>query len=272
MGLQGYALPSHENIGTAPFTSAPGLTLDGIQSVRDLTDISPVVQSHEDAVMPNALFRTPIRQPLTDYTEARFPTGAFEYHKSQKERIPTHQEDFDLRFQTSSAVDNHLFDLQKMTRDQWSTDIQDSRIVMKHGRPVHVKYDQLSGTDQIVGDVWNPEHYNVGLAPFQNDLQHTLTTPGLGRSDYWGAPTLESWGRAPLKQPPGFELPSYYPYRPHAPNNKEDLVPHPLPLKAQLEQYIKMDPSRRDLSKGFIDKTFRGYPVVRYDDWSHPRA
>ena len=179
MGLQGYALPSHENIGTAPFTSAPGLTLDGIQSVRDLTDISPVVQSHEDAVMPNALFRTPIRQPLTDYTEARFPTGAFEYHKSQKERIPTHQEDFDLRFQTSSAVDNHLFDLQKMTRDQWSTDIQDSRIVMKHGRPVHVKYDQLSGTDQIVGDVWNPEHYNVGLAPFQNDLQHTLTTPGL---------------------------------------------------------------------------------------------
>ena len=183
-----------------------------------------------------------------------------------------HQEDFDLRFQTSSAVDNHLFDLQKMTRDQWSTDIQDSRIVMKHGRPVHVKYDQLSGTDQIVGDVWNPEHYNVGLAPFQNDLQHTLTTPGLGRSDYWGAPTLESWGRAPLKQPPGFELPSYYPYRPHAPNNKEDMVPHPLPLKAQLEQYIKMDPSRRDLSKGFIDKTFRGYPIVRYDDWSHPRA
>ena len=84
MGLQGYALPSHENIGTAPFTSAPGLTLDGIQSVRDLTDISPVVQSHEDAVMPNALYRTPIRQPLTDYTEARFPTGAFEYHKSQR--------------------------------------------------------------------------------------------------------------------------------------------------------------------------------------------
>ena len=269
--MQRFALPHGENIGSAPFQRAPGLTVAGMSTIRDLSVKDPAVQGQVKTILPNRLHHTPIRQ-TSDYTSIEtLPPASYSLHRSKDAGIPTQQEDWSLKHQTSSAIDNTMWDTQSLTRDEFMTNFHGSRVINKNGRLVYVKQSTVQpGIETYNGDVWQQREHDVGLAPFQNDYQYILTTPGLGRSDAWQAPALEGWGWNPLTEPPAFSLPTYYPYRPHAPTNSGYV--YPLPLQAQLEQHIKMHPERRDLGKGFINKTFRGRPVITYDGWAHAQS